>query len=244
MAKKRESRARSAKRPQRPPQKPAYPAPAEREKIIERRDELLRQMLPLFLGEPGSKQDQGIARLAAKYGMQELTRVMAAFQRQVRRRDFIGEESHLWRIYRQTFARFGGGRRFLLKQEYEELVVEHGMLLALPAVWSQMGAEAEPPLWAYLDDEDHHSDKRALVAMGLKAIAEAHPKRRPEIVAALIDRLRQAPAAAARMNGYLVFILNKMEAIEARDAIAEAFAQDRIDTRIMQWHDVSMLHGR
>jgi hypothetical protein len=114
----------------------------------------------------------------------------------------------------------------------------------LPVVWGLMGSQAAPPLWTYLENRTHDPDKRAIVLNGLAAIAQAQPQSWPDIVTALINWLQKAPAADATVNGYLVFILNRMKAIEAREAIATAFEQDRVDTRIMQWHDVTMFQDR
>jgi hypothetical protein len=329
-----------------------------------------------------------MAALTQKHGAQEVAIILNAIQQRGANQELIGEECQNYRIYRQTFARFGGQRRFLDKEEYEELVFEHGQRLAtrqfkspirrppsrrerelydltlvgvhsweditppaippqptdfdaplpgtytlpvqelltwgwdldeerivraagnkakwqpaipdllraifdegllsgwpakdaswapyhalhllghlqahkhagrllalmdrendwlsdrLPVVWGLMGSQAAPPLWTYLENRAHDPDKRAIVLNGLAAIAQAQPKNRPDIVTALIDWLQEAPAADATVNGYLVFILNRMKAIEAREAITTAFEQDRVDTRIMQWHDVTMFQDR
>jgi hypothetical protein len=385
MTERRKSRARHSREAQRTPKKLAYPSPAERWRIIQRREKLLQQLIPLFLEGSGIEPNLGLAQLAQKHGPQETTIVMNAFLRSSTTREFIGEESQLYRIYRWTFARFGGDRRFLDRREYEESVVEHGRISAarqfrsrvrrrpgrrerelydltlvgvyfweditplavpptpadfgapapgnygypvrdllgwgwnlddertaqaarntakwrpaspdlvrmvfdegllsgwpgkarswapyhalhmlgylrahehagkllalmdrendwlsdrLPVVWGQMGPEAESPLWDYLDDRGHHPEKRALMLVGLKAIAENHPKRRPKIVEELIYRLQKAPAHDAELNAYIVYLFDQMEAVEASEAIDDAFEQDRVDTSIIQWYDVHML---
>jgi hypothetical protein len=71
-----------------------------------------------------------MAALTQKYGAREVAIVLNAIQQRGANHKLIGEECQLHRIYRQTFARFGGQRRFLDKKEYEELVFEHGQRLA------------------------------------------------------------------------------------------------------------------
>jgi hypothetical protein len=62
----------------------------------------------------------------------------------------------------------------------------------LPVVWGQMGLQAAPPLWTYLENRAHDPDKRAIVPNGLAAIAQAQPRSRPNIITALIDWLQKS----------------------------------------------------
>jgi hypothetical protein len=72
-------------------------------------------------------------------------------------------------------------------------------------------------------------------------MAEAHPDRRPDIVDALARHLQRANADDAEVNAYIVYILNRMQAVEASDAIVEAFEQEKVDTSIMQIQNVRFL---
>ncbi len=400
MAKKRKPKARRARktyRSRRPKQArgtvrraipKAYPSPAERERIIARRDKLLQELISIFV-ETGSsgKPPEGLARLAEEYGLDEVHLVLDKFQQTATSRELIGEEATLYRIYRQAFARFGGNRPFLNKRDYEELIFEHGKLVAfrqlksfvpvlprrsarekelyalllvgvdyweditppavpprpadfdapppetyddparallewgwedderrladsaknaakwrpaipdlmrmvfdegllegwpgettswapyhalhllgylgaheyagtllvlmdrendwlsdrLPVVWEKMGPSAEPPLWAYLSDRSHDPEKRAIILMGLKRMAEAHPERRPDIIDRMANLLRRAPADDATANGYIVHILDRMQAVETHDIIFEAFEQDKVDPKIIQPYDVNFV---
>jgi hypothetical protein len=111
----------------------------------------------------------------------------------------------------------------------------------LPLVWAAMGARAEPPLWDYLGDTGHDPEKRGIVLLGLKGIAETHSKRRTDVVNGLIHLLQRAPVDDAEANAYVVYILRRMQAIEAREAISEAFELDKVDTSIIQPYDVDFL---
>jgi len=103
-----------------------YPSPAERERIIRRRDELVESIASLFF--PSSREEQqAIARLLQKYGQAEVEKVLEKLA-EASRRPFVGEEAFLYREYRQAFARFGGARPFLNRREFEHLHREHTML--------------------------------------------------------------------------------------------------------------------
>jgi hypothetical protein len=398
MAKKRKSKPKQFKRPERrqPVQRrvlpigpKSYPPPAERERIIQRRDELLEKLIPILIASAdGRDYSQALTKLAQKYGPLEVSLVLDRFQKTAASRDLLGETTLLYREYRQTFARFGGDRRFLKKQEYEALIMEHGILVGrrkfkslvpflarrsarekglynlllvgapyweditppavpprppdftappvglyndpvrsllewgwldhesrlaaqakdkpkwrpaipelgqmvfdegllegwpgeaaswgsyhalhllghlqaheyaekllallgrendwlsdrLAVVWAQMGPPAEPPLWAYLADYSHDPENRTIPLLGLKRVAELHPKRRLNIINGLADLLRRAPANEAKMNGYLVHVLDRLQAVEAKAAILEAFDQDKVDPKIMQPGDVQFLY--
>jgi hypothetical protein len=59
----------------------------------------------------------------------------------------------------------------------------------------------------------------------------------------LVARLQTAPAGDATVNGYIVHLLNRMGAVEVRNAIAAAFEQDRVDPDIIQQYDLMLRQG-
>jgi hypothetical protein len=400
VAKKRKSKSRRprqverSKRPKkfeqatRPAGRQAYPSPAERERIIKRRDELLEQLISTLIMTVEGKPDQSLINLVREYGPDEVTFVLNKFRETTTTRELIGEEAFLYRQYRQAFARFGGDRPFLNKADYEKQIFEHGMLVGrrkfkslvpflarrskrerelydlllvgvdyweditplsvpprpadfdsppagaydyptrtllewgwedneerllanakntakwhpaisdlaqmvfdegllegwpgeaaswasfhalhmlgqlkaddhaghllallgrendwlsdrLPVVWGQMGPSAESPLWAYLADRRHTPEKRSLALRGLSRIAEGHPQCQLEIVNRMANLLQHAPAEDATVNGYIVHVLHRMRAVEAREAISDAFEQDKVDPKIIQPYDVDFLH--
>ena len=111
----------------------------------------------------------------------------------------------------------------------------------LPLVWAAIGPRAEPPLWDYLGDTGHDPEKRGIVLLGLKGIVETHSERRTDVVDGLICLLHRAPVDDATANAYVVHVLWRMQAFEAREAISEAFELDKVDTSIIQSYDVDFL---
>ncbi|MFQ5856204.1 MAG: hypothetical protein ACE5LU_11230 [Anaerolineae bacterium] len=118
---KRKRRSRPARR--------TYPTDAERELIIQRRDDLLRELIEVFVATPPSEERIAINRLTRTYGAAEVRLVLDKFQKRSRR-PMVGEEPGLYRAYRLAYARFGGARRFLSKPEFEDLSFEHARLFA------------------------------------------------------------------------------------------------------------------
>jgi hypothetical protein len=118
------TRKRTRRRPQR-----GYPTAAERQLIIQRRDDLLKELIEIFVARPASEHTARINRLAQAYGAAEVKVVLDRFQARSRS-PLVGEEPGLYREYRRAYARFGSRRRFLLKQEYEDLTFENAMLFA------------------------------------------------------------------------------------------------------------------
>lgn len=388
MSKKKRPKSKQSKPLRRPPKKAAYPSPAERERIIQQRDELLRQLIGVVMLTPGDERDRRIAQLTNKYGPGEVAAVLDSFQKAATGREIIGEEAWLYREYRRNFARFGGHRPFLQRQEYEALSLEHALLSSkrmfessmrhrpggrerelndlllldlrfaeditppaaplrpadfespppgdyghpvkalltwgwdlneqriaddarneakwrpaiaelarmaldqgllegwpgeasswapyhalhmlgylrahehsewllalldrendwlsdrLPLVWGQMGPEGEPALWNYLADRGHDPEKRGITLTGLRNIVRAYPKRRRDVIERLTRYLQESPDDDDTANGYVVHILDSMRAVEAGDAIVEAFEQEKVDLRIVQLHDIDFLEDR
>lgn len=124
------SRKLRSRRPQRsdPKERKGYPSPAERERIVERRDRLLRELIPILM----TPQHDGrkMEALIRRYGPQEVSLVLERFQQRAMRSELIGDEAATYRGYRRVFAGFGGSRPFLSWQEYSDLSYEHGLLNA------------------------------------------------------------------------------------------------------------------
>lgn len=378
-------RSRHARRSSGAPAAPGYPTPAERQAIIERRDELFQQVIRL-LAEERPPSDPAYDRLRRQYGDYEVQRQLGLIQKQAIERDFLIDEPLIYRKYRQTFARFGGQRRFLRRPEFEALVFENATTMArrrflspppiappgprereltdltlvnveawedvtppaipprpedffaprgdeyggpekdllawgwdldlqrvyaqaentalwqpavpdllrmvfdkgllngwpgepaswapyyalflvgalkvfpaatrllsladhendwlsdcLPAVWTLIGPPVEPGLWSLLDDASYADDRRGMVIAGLRLLAATFPNRRTAIVGQLAERLASPNFTNPIVNAYIVFALNRLKAREARQAIAAAFEQGKVATRIMQPSAVDFL---
>jgi hypothetical protein len=61
------------------------------------------------------------------------------------------------------------------------------------------------------------------------------------VIAGMGHRLQLSSARDAEMNGYVVFILSRMQATEAGDVILDAFEQDKVDRKTMRLEDVTWL---
>ena len=111
----------------------------------------------------------------------------------------------------------------------------------LPLVWAQMGPQVEPLLWEYVDDRVNDAQKRSVALAGLELITQLHPARRSGVIAGMAHRLQLSSAKDAEMNGYVVFILNRMQATEAGETILDAFEQEKVDRKTMRLEDVTWL---
>jgi hypothetical protein len=104
----------------------AYPSPAERERIVERRDKLLREMLEILVTPQVS--DRKMNELIRRYSPEEVYLVLSAFQKRTSGSELIGNDAAIYREYRHAFARFGGDRPFLSVDEQGDLSVEYAKL--------------------------------------------------------------------------------------------------------------------
>jgi tetratricopeptide (TPR) repeat protein len=107
----------------------------------------------------------------------------------------------------------------------------------LVRAYAGIGPVAAPLLLAYLEDGTHDPLQRALAADALRAIVEAHPATREQIVDALTRFLDRPEAGASAdeelTTAFVISDLTDLKATEAYDAIARAFAEDRVDTQIL-----------
>ena len=124
-----------------PPNRSRYPSPAERERIVARREELLREFIMATM-IPGER-DYQLAQLVRQHGPKELGLVMAMMQKTSARASLIGEEAHLYRNYREAFARFGGARPFLGRAEQRALMDEYTHLSAPRMLTDQATVRSE-----------------------------------------------------------------------------------------------------
>lgn len=140
---KRRSRRRRRRRP-RQSKKATYPSPAERERIIERRDALLEKLIFALVLDSEDERNHNIDQLIREHGLREVELLLGAFQRSTTSRELIAEEVLIYREYRRAFARFGGERRFLGKKEHEDLIFENGKLMAKRKVQSITPSDPSP----------------------------------------------------------------------------------------------------
>jgi tetratricopeptide (TPR) repeat protein len=112
----------------------------------------------------------------------------------------------------------------------------------LPECFGRIGPPALAPLRALLFDRTHDIWARDRAAHGLVEIARRHPELRDEVVAALATRLDPAESQAPEdetLNAFVISRLLTLEAAEAAPAIQRAFQEDRVDRRVVGYHDVA-----
>ncbi len=113
---------------------------------------------------------------------------------------------------------------------------DDALLELLPQALGRIGQPAVAPLRALLSDRDQDMWARESAAAALAQIAQQHPDTRDEVVAILVKALDAAePHTPARetLNGMIVNRLLDLGATEAAPAIERAFADDRVDQRIV-----------
>jgi hypothetical protein len=111
----------------------------------------------------------------------------------------------------------------------------------LPQVWAQMGPAVETALWDILDDPLCKPDARGLAAAGLQKLIQNRGIPRLPAIRALAERLQAGRTDNTLVNAYIVFVLNRLKAVEAKDAVRAAFENGRVDTGTMDPRDVSFL---
>ena len=111
----------------------------------------------------------------------------------------------------------------------------------LAVVWEQMGPQAEPTLWDYVDNSERNPNWRSVAMLGLANIAETNAARRSSIVSRLAHLLRSASVDDAEANAYIVHALDRLKAAETAEVIVEAFEQGKVDEKIVDLASVSVL---
>ena len=104
-----------------------------------------------------------------------------------------------------------------------------------------MGPAVEAVLWDILDDPACKPEPRGLAAAGLQKLVQNQAIPRLPALHALADRLQAGQTDNAIVNAYIVFVLNRLDAIEVKDALRLAFENGRVDTGIMDPRDISFL---
>jgi len=117
----------------------------------------------------------------------------------------------------------------------------------LESIYARIGAPAIPHLLAYLEDATHDDLSRSHASDLLIAIAKANPDTRDQIVEAL-TRFLDRPAAndsadEEALTAFVISDLTDLNATSAYAAIARAFAEDRVDTQILDLDFVEQEFG-
>ncbi len=111
----------------------------------------------------------------------------------------------------------------------------------LPDVLRHAGAAALEPLSHYLHDRTRWMFGRSSAGTAIHKIAEQQPELRERAVQILGDELAHAGENDPGLNGFLLYELLDLKAVEALPIIRGAFEQNAIDETITgDWHDVQV----
>jgi hypothetical protein len=89
-----------------------FPSEAERQALIRRRKALHDELLPVMLNRLGPADAPG-RELIKKYGPEEVDQALEVFDTIHDLPSFVADEAYFYRLYRHSYARFGGQRPFL-----------------------------------------------------------------------------------------------------------------------------------
>ncbi len=111
----------------------------------------------------------------------------------------------------------------------------------LPHVFAMIGPAAIPPLAEYLADTSHGSYARAKVTDCLHEMMKAHPEARSEVQAVFVRQLERFRENEPALNGFLIWGLMDLRAVEAAPLMEQAFAAGAVDEMIVgDWEDVQV----
>lgn len=101
-----------------------YPSPEEREKIVQLRLELTRELL-LAMAMGIKPDDRNIQALVGKYTAGEVERVTRTLSENLKFPSLVADDASSYREYRLRYARFGAGLKFFTAREMDELFETH-----------------------------------------------------------------------------------------------------------------------
>ncbi len=141
----------------------------------------------------------------------------------------VWASTHAWRVLGQLRAEEAVLPLLALlgAAEDDEAAAEE-----LPAVFGMIGQAAISPLSAFLSDRSSPEPVVSTALSGIKEIAARHPECRAECVGILVRMLEPRAEADPTISGFAVWALIDLEAVEAIDAIRDAFRRDAVDISI------------
>jgi hypothetical protein len=102
----------------------------------------------------------------------------------------------------------------------------------LMGVFTLIGPAAIQPLAAYLLDTGNKPYARGIACEALKEMAIAHPETGEDCVAGLAAALQLYKRNDETLNGFIIYDLVDLKAVEHLGLIEEAFQADRVDVRV------------
>ena len=111
-------------------------------------------------------------------------------------------------------------------------------------VFALIGPVAIRPLVQYLSDDTNGVYARVAAATSLRSMGETHPETSDECVSGIVSVLEKYEENDEGLNGFLIYELVKLKAVEHIGVIEKAFASDHVDEFIMgDFEDVQIELG-
>jgi hypothetical protein len=109
----------------------------------------------------------------------------------------------------------------------------------LPHIWTEMGMEVEPSLWAILENPSASAKRRGLAAESLSMMAKDNEAMETKVVRGFEKILKNKKTFDPSLNAYLIHFLRDMEAEQdIWDVIESVFDEGRVNTHIISIEDL------
>ena len=136
---------------------------------------------------------------------------------------------HAWRALGQLRAEASVPPLLAVLREFED---DESASEELPVVFGMIGQSAMAPIAGFLSGGALPVMSAATATGGLKEIAERHPECRGDCVGVLVEMVNNHVQADPSINGFAVSALIDMAAVEAIEAIRNAFRRNWVDISI------------
>lgn len=126
-----------------------------------------------------------------------------------------------------------------LDEDFDDWIADE-----VPDVLVQIGTSTLPPLVAFLNDATNGPYARNEAASAIAKLAETYPDVRDSGIAALKAQLGQYAQQSGEFNGFLVWMLLDLHAVDALPIIERAFAAGCVDEcSVGDWEDIQLEYG-
>lgn len=136
---------------------------------------------------------------------------------------------HAWRTLGQLRAETSVQPLLALLKMHEN---DDAVDLELPLVFGMIGPAAIPHIAEFVRDRANPSRAIAIALSGLGEIAEQNPDCRGECIEILVKLLEPDSDMDAAINGFAVWTLIDLHAVESIDTIRDAFRRNDVDISI------------
>lgn len=133
---------------------------------------------------------------------------------------------HAWRALGRLRAAAATAPLLALAQRQD---LDDWIATELPTVFGMTGEPAIRPIGDFLADPATSASAGGTAIAGLTEIAQRHPEYRAECIALLEQTLRRRDREDMELNGSAVAAVLDLKAVEAIEAVRDAFRRDAVD---------------